>query len=430
MPQIDHSRLLLDASAVAPYLAEAIPAWRDAGPARLRVHQSRRRISRKTEEQGAPYLGVAYEWIGEGATPWCYLRAYSRGLSAGEAARTGGIHLPALDAVAYLLPNDPTLAALPRFLDRAGVDEALPREYSAPTAPRIVRYEPESHCTARFVLGDATGRLRAVYGKCYGDERWRAQARHLLALWPNGEIHVDAFAVARPLGAYAGFGAVWTEARDGIALRRELLGRDAARWTARAVRGLQHLQAMPPLADTRLDAPALLARTDKQARKLLRADPSLRASIEPLLDRLARTQPEPTGLVNVHGDFHVDQMVCSGDRVVLFDFDNLALGHPAHDIADFVSQLVTDATLAAPQRMALARGFIAGAGDAFGRGIERVDLDWHLRLLLVRKAYSFFVRHGVDWRQRAEQALGLAARGFEAFDLESEHAASALGVAA
>lgn len=418
MPQPDWSRTLLDPAAMRAHLAAALPGWHDAGGT-LRLHQSRRRISRRTEEEGALYLGVAYEWAEPSTAPGCYLRAYSRGISAAVAASTGGIHLPALDAVAYPLPHDPTLRALPRFLDASGVAEALPAWAAALASPRIVRYEPESHCTARVALREAGGGSRVAYGKCYADERWRAQAALLLALWPHGETHHDAFAVARPLGAYAGFGALWTEARNGAPLRDALARREteAARWIARVVRGLQRLQALPPLARTPLDPPALLVRSRKQAGKLARADATLRAGLDLLLERLTQTLPRTTAPVNVHGDFHVDQMLAGDDgRVVLFDFDNLALGDPAHDVADCASQLLCDERFDATQRGALARALVAGATDGFGRSLARTHLDWHLRALLLRKAYSFFVRHAVDWRARVAHALALAGCGLQALD--------------
>ena len=42
------------------------------------------------------------------------------------------------------------------------------------------------------------------------------------------------------------------------------------------------------------------------------------------------------------------------------------------------------------------------------------SLDWHLRVLLLRKAYSFFVRHRPGWRLRTQRALALADLGLAA----------------
>lgn len=421
MPHPDFSRLLLDAPRIGAQLCEQVPAWRGRDPAHLVVHQSRRRISRKTEEAGAPYLGVAYGWTDAAPdAPWLYLRAHSRGTSAAAAADSGALHLDELDAVAWLLPHDPALGALPRFLDADTVAALLPGSGVVTLAPRsegrarIVRYEPESHCTARYVIHQG-GEAETIYGKCHADERWRANAALLMSLWPYGQTHREAFEVARPLGGHAGLRALWQQGAEGRALREVLAGAEATLWLGRAVNGLQQLQSIHGLSHARLDAGALFARTTKQAHKLQRAEPALAVALQPLLAELARL-PADGVLVNVHGDFHVDQLLCREQRLVLFDFDNFAIGQAAHDVADFASQLLIDTGFAPERRRVLARQFTALAREAFGRRLEVDALHWHLRVLLLRKAYSCFVRHAPDWAERAQEAIALAQRGLAALE--------------
>ncbi len=156
MPNPDLSRLLLDAPRIGAQLCEQIPAWRGLDPAWLVVHQSRRRISRKTEEAGAPYLGVAYGWTDAAPqAPWLYLRAHTRGTSAAAAAGSGASHLAELDAVAWLLPDEPALDALSRFLDTDTVAALLPGagEGRAGLAQRGAR--PHRALRARIALHGA-----------------------------------------------------------------------------------------------------------------------------------------------------------------------------------------------------------------------------------------------------------------------------------
>jgi hypothetical protein len=107
-------------------------------------------------------------------------------------------------------------------------------------------------------------------------------------------------------------------------------------------------------------------------------------------------------------------------RLVLFDLDEFAVGHAAHDIADFASQLLTDDSLAPALRTRLAAGFVQDAVAASPHRVEADDLDWHLRALLLRKAYSFFVRHRSGWPQRVRHALALAAAGRDSFDVAAD----------
>ena len=422
MPHPDLSRLLLDAPRIGAQLCRQIPAWRGLDAAQLVVQQSRRRISRKTEEAGAPYLGVTYGWTDAVPhAPWLYLRAHSRGTSLeAAAAGRGAIHLADLDAVAWLLPDEPALGALPRFLDTDTVAALLPGMGDAAMAhrsegrARIVRYEPESHCTARYVMRRG-GQVEVVYGKCHADDRWQTNAALLMTLWPYGQTHREAFTVARPLAGHAGLRALWQQGVEGVALRDALAGPHAQAWLGHAVDALRHLQSVHDLSRTRLDAGQLYARTAKQAHKLQRADPELAALLQPLLVELSDL-PAASALVNVHGDFHVDQLLCSDGRLVLFDFDNFALGHAAHDVADCASQLLIDPGFAPTQRRALARQFTALARDAFGRRLAVDELHWHLRVLLLRKAYSCFVRHPPDWAERAREAIGFAQQGLAVLD--------------
>jgi Ser/Thr protein kinase RdoA (MazF antagonist) len=104
-------------------------------------------------------------------------------------------------------------------------------------------------------------------------------------------------------------------------------------------------------------------------------------------------------------------MLCADERVVLFDFDNFVRGSAALDVADFASQLLTDTDFEVQRRTQLAARFIDHCMARFPHPPQWFELDWHLRALLLRKAYSFFVRHRAGWRERAGEAATMAARG-------------------
>jgi len=265
----------------------------------------------------------------------------------------------------------------------------------------------------RFAL-PLQGRARVVYGKTYADDRWSAMARRLAVLWPTGESDLGAFAIARPLGSSAALRAVWQEEARGIPLRDALTGPHAAVWMKRLTQALARLQGGSLMGDATLTRALLLERTRKQRNKLVRADAQLAPALDAALSVLERELPVSGAPVVLHGDFHVDQMLCADERITLFDFDNFATGSPAHDIADFVSQLLTDAGFEAARRIDLARDFIDGCLAHAPRPTAAGELDWYLRLLLLRKAYSFFVRYRSGWRERVLAAAALAARGLEA----------------
>lgn len=432
MPALDHSTTLLDPDAMGTLLRNSLP--RLSGARECRIHQSRRRISRKTEEQGAPYLGVVYELrpvdAPSSSAQWCYVKAFSRGASRSAPEAQSAARIDALDALAWLLPQDPAMPHLAAFLDPSRVQaefancgesvelgdagEATNRGaagagVASSATVTLVRHEPESHCTARFEI-PGRGKRLAVYGKTYADTRWIDAARRVQALWSASE-NADAFAIARPLGTSRALHALWQEEVRGVALRRELHGARARTWLARVASALAQMQGGAQLDDPPLTPIELLARTTKQCRKLARADASLAAAIDPVLGALQRSMPQMTAPVAAHGDFHADQMLCTDRRVALFDFDNFVTGSPALDVADFASQLLTDADFEPRRRVELASIWVAESLARLPHSVLPAELDWHLRALLLRKAYSFFVRHRSGWRARVLEAAELAARG-------------------
>ncbi|NMG75573.1 hypothetical protein [Aromatoleum diolicum] len=453
---MDISRLLTDEVAMTGLLQRGLPGFRD-GLARIEgcsVTQSRRRISRRTREQGAPYLGVCYALAvrdtltGRLGSQSLYAKAYSRGasLDAYRAAwpqhcivpRFGEpvMHLPEFDMVVWSLPNDPAMAQLPAFLDPVGVRAHLPlaRIFAAEAAAsgaseaaqveavHIVRHEPEEHCTARFSLRYGDERA-AIYGKSYRGEEWRDARDCLAALWRQGGADPQAFIVGRPLGACPILHAVWQREVTGVALAGELAGPAADALLHTLAVALSRLHAGGPLQGRAEPLGETLDTARKWRKKLLQAEPRFAAPLDHILARLeAQEDAPPPRMRPIHGDFHVDQMLWCDGRIALFDYDNFALGAPARDVADFVSQLLcregeVGEGAGIADWPAIAVRFITHYRAANGGAPDDRELDWYLRLMLLRKAYSFFVRHRAGWPGRVRRALADAEAGLAALPL-------------
>lgn len=428
------SAQLMDAERIGPVLHAALPGCKGTRLLDAQVHQSRRRLSRKSEEGRAPFLELAYALnvCAPGSTTphtqWCSVQAWAQA-TGWEAASTGH-RLPVLGAVLQPLQRDPDLPQLTRFLDAQAVQHTLARNglggqgpVHLTAAPEVRRYEPRSHVVARYET-QRLGQRRAIWGKAYAGETWRDVARLLLLLWPHGQSTPGAFVLARPAATSQDLRAVWQDELPGQPLREQLHGPQALQRLSQLGPALAHLQNLRPLGQNLLSPPSLLARALKQAGKLQRAQPAWQSLLQPLTTALAHAAPATPRLVNVHGDFHVDQMTVADDRLQLFDLDNFALGHPVHDIADFASQLLTDDGFEPAQRLALARHAVQAATDTASWPVDAAALDWHLRVLLLRKAYSFFVRHRPGWPQRAQHALQLATLGSGALQSEPLGAAA------
>jgi len=119
---------------------------------------------------------------------------------------------------------------------------------------------------------------------------------------------------------------------------------------------------------------------------LLRIRPRLELTGVPLLRQIARG-PVPPGDMVLHGDLHVGQFIVTPEGAVwLVDLDDLAIGPPEADLANFAAHLATtgpgfdDGAGIAAQ----VRGVIA-AWMAIGQTADRRVFTRYLHLALLRR---------------------------------------------
>ena len=150
--------------------------------------------------------------------------------------------------------------------------------------------------------------------------------------------------VAEPLGADPVHGVLWTREVVGRPLLDGLRSGDprlVRRCAHRAGRSLAGLHASDVTLPDGLVEPAdIAAEAAKKARKIAYALPRHHEAVE----RLAAVAEGPVGagsrpLRLLHGDCHVDQMLMTGDDLVLLDLDEMVAGDPALDLAELAVDL-------------------------------------------------------------------------------------------
>ena len=115
----------------------------------------------------------------------------------------------------------------------------------------------------------------------------------------------------------------------------------------------------------------------------------------------------------IHGDFHPDQVWIAAGRVVLFDFDEFAIGNPMEDLAEFIVRL-EQAALPTTQRDAAVAALIAGYRSGAFMHFEPCGLLWHRTMQSLLQASRAFIYQRPGWRDelavrlaRTEQCLAL-----------------------
>ncbi len=285
---------------------------------------------------------------------WSMLRRRPAPVVADDAALAPVAYVPDLDLLLQTFPFDHRLPALTPLL--AGQEPALTAALLARFGPgdwipvaweaASVRYRVDLRATVRIILrahavgSDATAE-RAFFAKVYAapdlaEEAWTAQRRLTEAL----ATRTGALAVA-PLAAYLPESRLLAHDAVGGAALDDVMsdaGRaaDAVRVAAEALATLHQLDlAAPERPETDPISPDRLAMS---VARLQATRPDLAAIVGDLApvigDALARLGPPPAA--PIHGDLKPAHVRIDGGQATLLDFDKLAAGDPARDVADML----------------------------------------------------------------------------------------------
>lgn len=364
---------------------------------------------------GAPGTVVAVRFLrpGRSAEAWHTAR-----LAAADP--TAVLHLPRWEAIAWRLPQDAALAALPALLGMAGAGEppgagaragagvgpdastgvgaarlrlpaALP---GVPDAARctLLAYLPGRRCAVRWDWPGLHAPVVAKAGEGAADSH-----RRLAALWA---LPGRRFRMPQPLGCDAEADVRWEAFDAGQALAR-LPPRQAAAALPTVAQALVGLHGTALDALPAQDAGAVLRRFERKAMpRIAQALPALGHGCAWLHEALAAqagglalaARPAAT----LHGDLHTANVLVGADGATLIDLDNLARGDPAYDLALLGSRLWLGALLAraplGPVADAIA-ALPAAYAAAGGAPVPEPVFAWYMALLLASRQIKTCLVH-------------------------------------
>ena len=143
--------------------------------------------------------------------------------------------------------------------------------------------------------------------------------------------------------------------------------------------------------------------------------PNFRAPLHQILQKLIALQvddPFPSKLL--HGSFRINHILISKNELTLLDFESLRNGHPAYDLANFLSSLYymeAQKRISTKQRYDIARYFLEGYAAKPQWTIQSVTVLWFLVSLLINKQTKKYVTHKhPDQQVKVKQMLTLAER--------------------
>ncbi len=191
-----------------------------------------------------------------------------------------------------------------------------------------------------------TGEPLQVIGKVFRDERGHRLHTLQCGLWNDGfgPASTDGIHVARSLGYVPEMRMHVQQRSPGQTLNELALIGSITPFIPRCAAALAKLhtstvstELRPYLLDDELTSldrftAELIERLPDQAKRI----DALRARLQ----TLAAIVPLAPSLTPVHRDFYYSQVLIDGPRLTLIDFDLLALGDPAIDVANFTAHLL------------------------------------------------------------------------------------------
>lgn len=220
----------------------------------------------------------------------------------------------------------------------------------------LLKYKPGRRCVLAYTLMGCrkqTGQRfqQRVIGKAFRDERGARLFRLQEVLWRNGfgPDAADGISVPQPLAYVPKLRMLVQASAPGQTLNELSLQGGICRQTARAAEGLARLhatQAFAEVAEKDLLKPYTLADElqglDSYTAQLAQSRPADLPAVRDLraaLQNWAQELPKTATVVPVHRDFYHSQVIFDGLRLHLIDFDLLAWGDPALDVANFTAHL-------------------------------------------------------------------------------------------
>jgi len=235
---------------------------------------------------------------------------------------------------------------------------------------KVLKYKPGRRCVLAYELfGQAWRDHRPTYhtviGKVYRDERGQRLLRLQQQLWSDGfgPDAPDRIHVPRPLAYVPEMRMLVQDCAGGETLNdlvTEVGVRTPIRRSAEGLAKLHNarldgVRRLPSSGEVRhlgrQDSEPLgqyllideLASLERFTRELLEARPDCAREVLALRDALrawARSlPPQEDGAAPIHRDFYYSQVLFDGPRLTLIDFDLLARGDPAIDVANFAAHL-------------------------------------------------------------------------------------------
>jgi aminoglycoside phosphotransferase (APT) family kinase protein len=425
-------------------LADCI--WRDDEiPCRLANVQVRRRrrshrgtttvytvVFDRSAHQPVEQLYIGYE-IPPDALDAEYAAALSE-IAAAPALGRAVVRVPEANLLLLAFPNDrrmrvPGDEALRACVGRIATRLASPDRRQRPVwhvkeaSFDVLRYVPGQRltlrCCGRLEAEDGVEQRFAFIAKQFRKpDAARALHRSLLALDRHFSAS-HAVRLPRPVGFDHETGLVLMEALPGTDLMQALGDVDVSDTMWGVGQMLAAFHEAPHLVRRNVSVKAKIEDIRDVSKKIEKYLPAAAPRLSACFSRCQSVRwADEVPDVLLHGAFRPKHVFVYDGQLAMIDIDGLSVGHPAHDIAHFLSSLYyleVQELLSAGDRAVAVSRFLGGYAARAPWRLRPAAVLWCTAVLLVYKQARKYVMHAHENREeKVDRALSLAERALEA----------------
>ena len=361
---------------------------------------------------------VLYELLLPGeAVHWAYAKLYARGADPHRNGSAPGCrYYPAERMAVVGFPADLEMPSLQMAMGTAQGQQLLDRVVRTGKRLRFgqqwgrwsaVRYKPERRCLMQGNYVGRGGEQRPFYARFYGPGEGLQSAewhRHLSSLG-GPELRIP-----RYLGSSARRRVLLVRGCKGKPLR-EFFARSSSELgeaLERTAAALAHWHRLPPPAGAPATNPAGELWPAAEAVEALW--PHRTGALGLARELAARFEPAATPCL-LHGDFYYDQVLLDRRAVSFLDLDEVSVGDPLRDVANFcahIEALALQGEIADSLRRWMISRFVAAYEQATGEPVRSNVLAPHLSAGLLKLSVLPFRRFDRDWPQQIQRVVNRA----------------------
>lgn len=291
----------------------------------------------------------------------------------------------------------------------------------------VLRYIPDKRFTAhcKAALKTAGGLEKEIWfiAKQINDvKRAKRLYRHLFSLrqaWGTGAADGPPMRLPRALACDEKMAVVYIEYLPGENLKQLLFDLDIARVMPAVGELLANFHRAQKRVRKQVTRRNELAEVREAMRNLGKASPALRPRLRQLYEPFKDFYwPDETPPALLHGTYRLNHIFIHDGELALLDLDSLRMGHPAYDVANFLSSLYyleAQERVTPALRQEIARHFLQGYAAHAAWKIPPPAVLWFLVSLLIHKQANKYVTHyHQDGAEKVQQMLALAEAAFAA----------------